>query len=130
MNQIEATEIVTRVKTKSSSTRDVQVITKALLLLVAVESVENSELTSDLIDGEMVQQEDLKAIGKTVGLRLKKTRTDKKMSQESLEKKSKISQSTISKIEKGLRMISVGEAKKIGKALNVSPQFLIAGEEE
>ncbi|MEK6628701.1 MAG: helix-turn-helix transcriptional regulator [Bdellovibrionota bacterium] len=127
MNQIEATEIVTRVKSKNTSTKDVQVITKALLLLVAVESVENVDLTSDLIDGEKVQQEDLKAIGKSVGLRLLKARKDKKMSQESLEKKSKISQSTISKIEKGIKMISVDEAKRIAKALDITPQFLIAG---
>lgn len=117
MNQIEASQIVTRVKSKSTSNKDVKVIEKALLLLVAVES----------FDGEKVQQEDLKAMGNTVGLRLQKARKNKKVTQEALEKISKISQSTISKIEKGLKMISVGEAKKIAKALGVTPQFLIAG---
>lgn len=117
MNQIEATQIVTRVKSNSTSSNDLKVIKKALLLLAAVES----------IDGERVQREDLKVIGNSVGLRLQKARKDKEITQELLEKKSKISQSAISKIEKGLKMISVDEAKKIAKALGVTPQFLIAG---
>jgi|GEM_PF-5681739 len=126
MNKIEATQIVTRVKRKITSTKDLQVIERALLLLVAVEK---AILAPALIDREEVQKEDLAVIGDLVGIRLLKARKDKKLSQEDLEKKSKVSQSTISKIEKGLRMISVDEAKKIAKALSVSPQFLIAGEE-
>lgn len=124
MNQVFATEIVTRIKNNTVSKKDIIVIEHALRLLEAVENVKESQ---NLIDGELVQKEDLDVLGADLGRRLLQARKAKKLTQESLEKKSKVSQSTISKIEKGSRMISIGEAKSLAKVLGVTPEFLIAG---
>lgn len=119
VENIEITKITNKIKSIVSPSELAQVKQGLRLLKVARET---------LIDGDAVHEEDLKKIGEGVGMRLKKAREGKSLSQETLEKISKVSQSTISKIEGGYRMISTNEAKSLAKALEVMPQFLIAGE--
>lgn len=119
MNRIEITNIIERVKSGSVSEDDLGNIQRGLRLLKVAKET--------LIDGDEIHAKDLQEIGPSVGKRLKDARKGRRFSQEQLETKSKISQSTISKIENGSKMISVEEAKSLGKALGIKPQFLIAG---
>lgn len=119
MERIEITNIIERVKSGSASEADLGNIHKGLKLLKVAKET--------LIDGDEVHAKDLEELGPVVGKRLKVARNNKGFSQEQLENKSKVSQSTISKIESGSKMISVEEAKKLAKVLEVTPQFLIAG---
>lgn len=120
MDKIDVTKIMKRVKAARISDEDQLLISKGLRLLRAAQD--------EIIEASAVEQEDLALIGEAVGSRLKQMREAKGLSQEKLEKLSRVSQSTISKIESGNRMVSVNEAKSLGKVLGVAPQFLIAGD--
>jgi ribosome-binding protein aMBF1 (putative translation factor) len=120
MEQIEITNIIDRIGKGKASASDLEKVRSGLKLLKIAQET--------LIDGEEVQKRDLAIIGSEVGGRLRAAREKLGFSQEKLESLSKVSQSTISKIESGSRMISNGEAKSLAKVLDVTPQFLIAGD--
>jgi ribosome-binding protein aMBF1 (putative translation factor) len=119
MEHIETTKILNKIKGKVSAV-ELSQIKKALSLLKVAQET--------LISGERLHEDDLHKVGRAVGTRLKNAREAKSFSQEALEKVSKVSQSTISKIESGRRMISGNEARALAKVLGVTPQFLIAGD--
>lgn len=116
---IEITKITDKIKGSVSPSELAHIRSGLHLLKVAQEA---------LIDGQAVYKEDMSAIGAEVGARLKAARLKKGLSQEELEVRSKIPQSTISKIEKGHRMITPHEATALAKIFSVTPQFLIAGD--
>lgn len=120
METVEITKIINRIEKGKASPSDLATVRKSLTLLKAAQET--------LIDGDDVHEEDLKIVGKAAGNRLKAAREKKNLNQEQLEKLSKISQSAISKIESGRKMISTQEAIKLAKVLGVTPQHLIAGE--
>lgn len=84
-------------------------------------------MRNDLIPGEVIEKEDLKIIGKTMGNRLKNLRLKNKLTQSVLEKKSKVKKTRISLIERAQSIMSINEAKSLAKALKVTPEWLVAG---
>lgn len=67
----------------------------------------------------------------TIGERIREAREAKGMSQEDLALACGYkTRSTISKIEKGSRSFKLSVGKKIAKALNVDPDYLIFGDTE
>lgn len=63
------------------------------------------------------------------GEKLKQARQDKKMLQEELAEKTGLSQASISQFEKGLRLPTPANIKKLADALDVEPEHL-AGDNE
>lgn len=72
-----------------------------------------------------VEAEDMKIIGTTVGDHLKKLMKDNNLDIKQLSELSKVYEESIVQICEGQRMVSVGEAKKLARALHVSPQNII-----
>lgn len=115
MNQINVNEIIGRVRGKKASQQDLIVIKKALTSY------------EELIDAKEIEKEDLLTVGVEMGNRLKTERKKLNLTQSDLRKKSKVSQATISKIEKAKKIMTIEEAKKLAKALNITAEYLIAG---
>ncbi len=115
MNQVIVNEIIGRVKRGKTTPRDLVILKTALTSC------------DDFIDAKQVEKEDLIAIGPDTGDRLKNERLKAKLTQVDLKRKSKVSQATISKIEKAQKIMTISEAKKLAKALGVTPEYLIAG---
>lgn len=123
VNSIEITKITHNIKIGKVSSNEMRIIRSGLQLL---KRAQDSLLNE--VNGDEVHSQDVSDLGHQVGARLRAARIQKTLGQDELAKLSRISQSSISKIERGLKMISIKEAKALGKALDVRPQFLIAGE--
>ncbi|MBI4405745.1 MAG: helix-turn-helix transcriptional regulator [Deltaproteobacteria bacterium] len=93
-----------------------------------VRLLQHRQRTEDLISSDEVIAEDRTALGNIVGERLENARKVRQLTQEELASKSGLSQSTISRIESGEKLMSVTDARKLAPILKCSAKFLIAGE--
>lgn len=79
----------------------------------------------DLIPFEVVQKEDLKALGNIFATRIKFLCKSNKITVKDLEKKSKVK---LDQVLKSKRFITINEAKSLAKVLKVTPEYVIAGD--
>ena len=94
-----------------------------------VKLFEHRARAKGLIPYENVLEESRKKFGNLLGERLIQLRKKRELTQKELSKESGISQSTISKIESGLKPISPTEAKAIAPILGCSMKYLALGKE-
>ncbi len=94
-----------------------------------VRLLEHREKTHGLVTSEEVHTNDKLILGNKMGERLTQARKERGLTQEQLEKKSGLSQSKISRIEAGTKIMSTEDARLLAPALKVSMKFLISGKE-
>jgi ribosome-binding protein aMBF1 (putative translation factor) len=97
--------------------------------LWTVRLLQHREKTQELVTSEEINGRDKQVLGNKMGERLAQARKDCGLSQEELEKKSGLSQSKISRIESGSKILSTEDARVLAPALKVTMKFLISGKE-
>lgn len=83
--------------------------------------------TQDLVSSQEVAANDRLILGNVMGERLANVRKKRGLTQEQLESMSGLSQSTISRIEAGTKVLSTDDARLLAPALKVSMKLLISG---
>jgi DNA-binding XRE family transcriptional regulator len=115
VNQIQFTQLVETIKSTRFKPNEVKKLKQAI------------ETAEELINDEDLDVQALKTTGVRIGNRLKALRKEVGLTQDALVKKSRVSQSTISKIEKAEKIMTIAEAKKLARALGVKPEFFVTG---
>ncbi len=92
---------------------------EAKAILSLVKSINKSYSNSETVSSDKVYKDNFGRIPKSATF-LKGARGKENMSQSELSKKTGIPVTTVSKYENGDREISEGQAKKLGKALNIN----------
>ena len=83
---------------------------------------------SNLISGEDVHREDIKALGPSLAKRLKNLRTTQGTTLKDISQGLDLSLERLSELESGTSFVSVGEAKKLADFYGVTPEYIITGQ--